>query len=507
MRTSSYTIYVDLPDHPEEVVLVHGYTGAYDLVTRDVADYVRSLEQGKPPKPLHGTWSPEPAATGAVHTPSAVTIEALVRRGYLTDRSLEEEYEFFTRLAQRMHKADTAPTWVFMPSYDCNLRCHYCYQDHMRTDAAFEHLLRRMDRSLVDRIFTAIVTLAESHGLPAHKACRAACVLYGGEPLLAENREIVEYIVERAIELGCPGFRVITNGTDLHHYEDLLGPGKLASLQITLDGPPDEHDRRRIYADGTGTWDRISRNIDLALARGAYISLRMNVDRNNLPLIPGLADAIIARGWHERDDFDAYAAAIVSQNDNVERATTMSSWQLKRELKTMQGRYPQVAVISPPAATIGGRLAAVLRGEAPPQSLMRATYCTAHTGEYIFDALGDVYACWDQTGDQSVRIAYIDENGRPVFPQAESAPPGPQRKLPVVADRPSGLETWRSRNVTTNEHCRKCRYALYCGGGCAWYAVLTKGEFHTNFCDGFQSTFRSYVAEAFAASKRERDAA
>ena len=56
---------------------------------------------------------------------------------------------------------------------------------------------------------------------------------------------------------------------------------------------------------------------------------------------------------------------------------------------------------------------------------------------------------------------------------------------------------WHSRNVTTNAICRQCRSALYCGGGCAALAVTHRGEFFTNFCDGFAARFRSSVAEAY----------
>jgi len=52
LRTSSYTIYVDLPGNEEEMLLVHTYTGAFDRVSRRVATWVRSLEAGRPPKPL-----------------------------------------------------------------------------------------------------------------------------------------------------------------------------------------------------------------------------------------------------------------------------------------------------------------------------------------------------------------------------------------------------------------------------------------------------------------------
>jgi uncharacterized protein len=55
-HASSYNIYVDLPDNPEEMLLVHGYSGAYNKVSRHVATYVRSLEVGRPPDPCmaHG---------------------------------------------------------------------------------------------------------------------------------------------------------------------------------------------------------------------------------------------------------------------------------------------------------------------------------------------------------------------------------------------------------------------------------------------------------------------
>src|SRR3954468_1184393 len=56
MRTSSYVIYVDLPDTQDEVLLVHGYTGAYDRVSRKVAAFLRNGEAGHVPRPLYGTW-------------------------------------------------------------------------------------------------------------------------------------------------------------------------------------------------------------------------------------------------------------------------------------------------------------------------------------------------------------------------------------------------------------------------------------------------------------------
>ncbi len=52
MRTAgSYTIYVDLPENQQEIARwLHGYTGAYDRVSRPVASFLRSREAKRAPR-------------------------------------------------------------------------------------------------------------------------------------------------------------------------------------------------------------------------------------------------------------------------------------------------------------------------------------------------------------------------------------------------------------------------------------------------------------------------
>lgn len=479
-RASSYTIYVDLPGNTEEMLLVHAYTGAYDKVSRRVATYLRSLESRHAPKPLYGDWSPVPRVEGEVLPPSDEAIARLKKRGYMTQMTPDEEEAFFTDFASKVHlrSIHRRPGYILMPTYQCNLRCLYCFQDHMRTDSAYGHLLQTMNRRMVDRVFAGMKQIEAAHGIFEDGDMPRDITLFGGEPLLEESRPIIEYIIHKALEPGKANISAITNGTDLHAYEDLLGPGKISFLQITVDGPPREHDKRRIYADGSGSFERIARNVDMALERGVQIGMRMNIDRNNIELLPHIANEFVARGWYERPGFSAYVAPVHGEREPANGKTTFTSWQLNQAMAELKARHPNVARISFGDGNLMHRVRRLFGMREDPLPAFRSVYCSAHTTMYVVDPFGDLYACWERTGNASLRMGHIADSGD-VFMRREI------------------MEAWRSRNVTSNPVCRKCRYAPYCGGGCAALAEEHGGDMHKSYCDGFAKRFRASVAGAY----------
>jgi len=480
LRTSSYTIYVDLPNNGNEL-LVHGYTGAYDKVSHNVADYLRSLESAQPPKPLYGEWSPDAPVTEEIAPPSEEAIEILKRRGYLTEKTIEEEEGLFKRIAKVIQERNShiRPSYIFMPTYNCNLRCPYCYQDHMRSDPKFEHLLSTiMQPELVDRVFEAMPKIEAQHEAPEEAETPLSVGFYGGEPLLEQNHSIVEYIVDKALAQGETSFSAVTNGTELSAYQDLLGPDKISTLQITLDGPPPEHDKRRVYADGSGSFERIAQNITMALDLGVRVNVRMNIDRRNIHQLPELADEIVAQGWNDHEMFSAYTSPINAANEKTDVKTTMSSWRLDKMLTEMIQQNSNMSVIQRPDDGLKNQIWQIFDQQANPIPKFKASFCGAHSNMYIVDPFGDLYACWERTGDPNIRIGYITEEGDAVMN--------------------SELEqTWRSRSVLSNPACRKCRYALYCGGGCAARASNQDDGFLANYCDGFAARFRDSTAEAY----------
>lgn len=487
LRTSSYTIYVDLPGDPDGMLLVHGYTGAYDRVSRRVATYLRSLESRHAPRPLYGDWSPEPALDGEVARPSDETIAVLAQRGYLVALTPEEEEALFTRVATRLHHGALrgAPSYVLMPTYQCNLRCAYCFQDHMRTDPAFGHLLRVMDVPMAERILRGMRRIEAAHGIAEDAAITRRITFFGGEPLLASSRPVIEHFINRLRELGQASFTAITNATELDAYRDLLGPERIQVVQVTIDGPPSEHDARRIYADGSGSFARIAANITMALEQGAQVSVRMNIDRGNIEQLPLLAEEFHARGWLEHPRFASYVAAIHASNEHVDPKSTFTSWQLGRAMEELAQRFPRLARVGVTDDAMKHQARAIFdrAGEGRAHPGFRAAFCGANATMYVIDAFADIYACWERTGDPGLRIGHIEESGAVLMNRAV-------------------LERWRRRSVVSNPVCRKCRYAASCGGGCAVYAEQASGDAYTNHCDGYAKRFRASVAEAYLAYLR-----
>ena len=218
----------------------------------------------------------------------------------------------------------------------------------------------------------------------------------------------------------------------------------------------------------------------MALERDVTVTIRLNLDRNNITMLPALGAVMVEKGWPSFKRFSVYTAPIRAANKNVDRSSIVNSWELAVKLRELRAAHPTLNFIAAPDD--GSRASAQRVFASDGQSLpsLRAAFCGAHTNMYIFDSFGDIYACWERTGEPSVRIGYVDETGA------------------LNMDR--GLtDYWRNRTVTSNPVCNQCRYSLHCGGGCAVLAERSSGHINMNYCDGFGIRFRSAVAAAYQA--------
>ena len=468
MRVSSYIISAPLSDE-RFYILMHGLNGSLDKVSAATGSYLlehRGAEVARPP------WSPL--------DPTAKHLEA---RGYLTDLSAEQERELMVSVATAIHQSDLAssqPSFVFVPAYTCNLRCPYCFQSH-DMHAGRGTYATMMDAGRVDDAFRVIDAFTQPGSLarelsmlavddPAPEDQRSPLRrigLFGGEPLTGATRPVVAYIVEQARRRGAAVW-AITNGVELDAFTDLLGRESIAELQITLDGMPSVHDRRRIGPAIRQSFDRIADNIDLALSAGSRVNARINVDSSNVDHVELLDDFFALRGWSDHPSFSAHAAVVTGESTHE---SLVSHTQLISITNRVGGGCTRSY-----EGYADGVLGRALAEEYPFQ---RVAHCSAETGMLMFDPHGDVYACWEEIGVKDRRVG--EYHGGVLHLDDDKAP------------------AWLSRFPGAVEQCSRCPYALIHTSGCANHARAEHGTIFAAACEGFQSYFPGSLANRYSA--------
>src|SRR5215471_15192742 len=141
MRTSNYIHYVTLPDC-RNYYLIHGYTGAIDKVSPEVVRFLLD-HRDLTPGPCPSTHTKDEAVAiqslgEAGRSPvKPETIDLLASRGYLTQKSVQEEHDYVVSLTHRFHDLAVSrqrPGFLIIPTYECNLRCPYCFETGTRID-------------------------------------------------------------------------------------------------------------------------------------------------------------------------------------------------------------------------------------------------------------------------------------------------------------------------------------------------------------------------------------
>ena len=486
MRTSSYVIYVPIPQ-ADFYYILHGYSGAVDKVSPEVVQYL--LDRADP---LH-TWHIQDedlarvSLRGRYSDPSEATIQMLTDRGYLTTKTLEQERIYVQQLSALLHKRTLArakPGFLIIPTYECNLRCTYCYEANLRTELSHQRCLKAtMSRELVDALFecmTFLVSKCADQAAPGAEPKKGVNVtLYGGEPLWTYTLPIVEYIVQKSRDQNMT-FSAITNAVELDRFVHLLGPECIRWLQVTLDGPRDIHNQRRLGPQyPAGTYDQILNNIMLALEHDVKVSVRLHVDARSVHRVDEVMSDLSSRGLLGAKKFSIYVQTTHSwhRGHPVPAYPDVSMQGVQKSLEAGPFRMYQEKGLSLSDNNVAEKLDKYIRrgliGLCPGMEP-----CSATTGMHIFDPFGKIHACWDTAGLCNQEIGSY-ETGRPVYNEREKA--------------------WRSRSPAQIPECSDCKYVLFHYGGCPDIPVATGRGLTGPGCYEFEGEF-TWVSRKFFSS-------
>ena len=421
MRKSSYAMAFPVRD---KYLLIHGLSGAVELVTKETAQKFFNEEVTEEIKP------------------------------FFTHATPEEELEKAKLLcAFLMKKAAQCCDSTVVVTYDCNLRCPYCYEVWVKKP---ETMNISINEYKVDKAFEALEHL--------NKDCTGdkPLVITGGEPLMKKNKNIVTYILKKGSDLGYT-FTIFTNGVELNNFLSNLSTIPLDYVLVTLDGPSHLHDRRRVLKNGKGTFNTITKNVEEARKIGLPLLIRTNTDAEIFSHLHELASFFKEKGW-TKDPHIRFSLALHCE-EHADLETLEPRIDLYRNIMEIS-KNPELNFFE---AYPLKKLHSLF--DENPKFWPSFWNCNAVTKRIICDPFGDIYPCRGLLGWKEHRIGvYIPE-------------------LSFTEE----LEKWRNRTIFSMEKCTHCEIALICGGSCGYASILNEHDLYTPLCASIETVVLDYL--------------
>ncbi len=348
-------------------------------------------------------------------------LETLKMANFIVDNDLDENKEVGIFMNSRKHDMSILGLTI-MPTSRCNLDCTYCYE-------------KKYNHTMDEKTKEALLEFAEER---MYTVKTLDVTWYGGEPLLELDTivDLSERFKALAEKHGASySAGIITNGTLLTKKtaEILRDQCDIRFCQVTLDGPPEIHNKRRPFISDKGdSFTTIISNIK-EVADILNINIRANIDYDNVEKINELLDILEQNGL--KDKLNIHLGLTEPLGVKSQCPDTVSKC-LDDEA------MPEIQVDFYKAATD--------RGFSPQFYLVPSNVyglCAAEfVNAYVIEPNGDVQKCWVTVGDSEERVGNVFEG------------------IPVS----SKLQKWIGFNPLEIEECKECKVLPLCWGNCIY---------------------------------------
>jgi uncharacterized protein len=365
--------------------------------------------------------------TGAHDTLDEDVTLALKNEHVLVDGDLDERSTVLRALSSNADDRKIRG-FTIMPTSYCNMGCSYCGQEHQKgvmRDRLRANMLQRVAAAFAD-----------------YRTELVRVVWFGGEPLLALGviREMSGHILGYAQESRkAYSADVVTNGSTLTDRTLMvLEDCGVRWVEVTIDGPEQVHDRRRVKKNGSGSYGRIvdllSRVIRDGLFPGIAFGIRVNVDRENYGSVDELLEDLARRG--------------IGGPRVQLRLMPVHSWGNDVSAVALEPQdYAQLEM-----AWLGKAMALGIGFQLLPTEVKRATCVATSRNAEVIDPAGRVYSCTEQP------LVPRDRGGTVI------STIGQQKDHEL---RPAGgFDDWYAEVGTGGRTCSRCPLLPVCGGSC-----------------------------------------
>ena len=413
---------IDLKTPKQEYLLINLLYGLVDLLSKQEVDILCKWNQ-------HGIAFPLSQA-------EMIFYNSLKERFYILPK--EREMELKSKIIDSLslspiEKLTHSKSASFIFSYQCNFKCPYCYENNRKNNSNV------MTRDMIDKVILLYKNGINHIGL------------FGGEPLLPQNEELVNYIIQKVPNAY---YTIITNGYFLDYYIPILKKIKVGMIQITLEGTKDNHNKTRILHDGSPTYDKILSNIKKCIKNKFPIKIRMNLSKSNFDDCYKARNELMSILGEKNVDFEMQPLFNYSYKDQSKFLESMLLCDNYCNKKNV------IWHTLPPLSNF-------VFNRKPLRPLIK--FCESENENRFFDCDGNIYSCILSVGETNKRVGTF-------YPQFQL--------------HEKSLLTY---DITQNMVCKKCNYALICGGGCPYHVMNEEGKIINCNCSNIKNEIENII--------------
>lgn len=351
--------------------------------------------------------------------------DILIKNGFILSNNINE-IEILEYLYNANYFRTDEINVVLVPTLQCNFKCPYCFEaGHKKGDDEakdyFDVLKKFADKNFCNKK-------------------RVHISLFGGEPLLKKD-ELLSYLDYLSIQSKKYGYElstnIVTNGflLDKNTVSALLRYDCI-SLQVTLDGNKETHNKLRILHNNGETFDTIVNNIKTAIQYVIKIQsntqfiLRINLLNQNIEDVKSI---FYLFDEDERKKIDIIFRPIYATG-HFNESNSNTIFDLKKFYDD-----------------------AKKCGFGIVKSTYYLQHCESDGGLNFFQVTPDlkIWKCMNDMSTETANIGYIEKTG-------------------TIQLNSMHIARWYQKsNPFKDEKCRNCYYLPMCYGGCVLHYVNT----------------------------------
>lgn len=273
---------------------------------------------------------------------------------------------------------------------------------------------------------------------------------YGGEPTIFPEtinyfcNQIERKFQDRNITID---FNIYSNGTLFtDKLLNIITLFRFNNLQITLDGPQNNHDQRRPFKDGKSSFHIVYQNICKILDRtNSHVTLLMNFDRYNYKNVDELFS--LFKSYSTNENFEMVFNPLFITNENKAYCTSHSFSTEKESSRIWAYLYKK-------AIKQGVRSSPLRIFDTGPCTFNRAS-------NFVFDTEGNIFKCIGFLGNNELSVGQVN---------------------PKINDVVYNIQKQITTAPWDNIKCTECSFLPLCIGGCRFHSLVSNGNILEPFC-------------------------